>query len=128
MESARWLLPMEVHARLPLRREQSELPAIGLARVELAVVQPIGLLFPELYTLRHEPIAGPKRRAWYGLAVVLGGEPLCRVDEIVAGGDLAALVRDPGADLAAARASREILIRFGVADQLGSAFDSHLTL
>ena len=84
--------------------------------------------FPELDRARDDAESGPVRRPRHGHAresrLDLGDARL----EIARVLDRPALLRRPRADLAAARARREVRVRLGVAHRLRGALDAHLHL
>src|SRR5205814_2073888 len=89
-------------------------------------MEPAGLRLPELDPRGDEPEAGPERRPRDGVA----GEPGLRLShaagERLARGQCFTLTRGPGADLALARARREIGIGLGVRHADRVAGDSDL--
>src|SRR5262249_2207575 len=107
------------------------LPNPGAVRVALVpdpVVQPIGPALPEFEFDRAHTVAAPGRRTYerraVGLAIELGQRAL----EIVASLDDDALIRHEGAELTAAGTDAEVLVRLGIAGELGDAMHAHLAL
>src|SRR5688572_15309792 len=98
------------------------------AFVDFPIVEPAGTAAPELEPARHAPVAGPER----GTCDHLAFEPFSEFGdtrfELRAADEPIALTRRPRADLAVARARREVCVRLEVADELRVALDAHLAI
>src|SRR3954447_17002314 len=93
-----------------LRAQPLGFPRVPVAPEKYAVVQPARPSLPELDRVRLHRVAaperGPRHVAALEAALLLGD----RLVELLAARDRAALVRRPGADLAAARALGEVAV------------------
>lgn len=100
-------------------------PAGGLAGEEKAVVEAVRAVHPELDALGREAVAAPVGRAG-NLSGVLQVEEADLLFKQRPGGEDAALLRDGGADLAAARAGVEVGVCFLVTERRDGALDADL--
>ena len=91
---------------------------VAFANEQQPIMQPKRPFLPEFYALRHDPKAGPMRRARHRAFGKAARKLLHPPLELGAAGERLRLVRGPGADLTVARPAGEIGVGLLVADQL----------
>src|SRR5919106_4567126 len=99
-----------------LRRESPDPPPFHAPLVAEPVVQPVQAALPELHAVRSDPIPTPERRSGHVLPGILGVEAREALQELVTGGQFAALARGPGPEPGLARPRGEVGVGFLVAD------------
>ena len=103
------------HDAAGLRARGARRPrAAALAAVDEAVVQAVGAALPELDLDRDHAVAAPVRRARNLALAIVGLDLREAAVEVAAAGDDRALIRGPGADLAAARPRRKVRVALGL--------------
>ncbi len=102
-------------------------PAVAVALVDVALVEPRGLALPELDPLGDEAIAAPERRARHFVREARF-DLVDAFEEKLARGEDLALPGSPRADLAAAGARPEIGVALGGGDALDPSFGADLLL
>src|SRR5690606_38703695 len=101
-------------ARPPLRLEQRRAPAAPRAAEELAVVQPVVLVRPELDRVRLDAEAAPLGGTRHVAPLVAARERAAPRDEQRAARERPALVRGRAGELAAALARHPVGICLGI--------------